>query len=1050
MKHQSYIRSLFVALAMCLVGIPAMAEEASTTAENAVVHLNPFAFKLSRTLTGDVLNVTYYLNAPATNVEVSVDINKDGKIDGNDVVYNCNNVKNTQGTTVVKGIYTANISLREKINDVADFRNQDELPWYVDVKGGNTATWPAVGAGAELDAQEVTSQSYNFYSPWSVDVDIDPYSDNFGTIYAVERIDGVANSMSAAGSAARAKYFEFKAKANDKKNYTEEQRKNFEATANQYLAEAVAADASAGYDDYFGWLDGVGYKGGLYSFDPAFQNYPTMYDQTTEGGGTAYDFVNYDVSKVKAIRRDASMNANSSGHQGGAFTKNDLFGRVRIAYKPDHNNRVFLSFSPEQQTSGSTSILLGEVKANNYPLIGRAGKGNTDWFTTIMSANTYVAQVTNSAGDVTQVGKLGYYNGNDFVAGPNIVFDASVDGDLLRLCMISGAYKDRDITHRDSYRCDEYAIGLTATSITAPHKEKIFNMRRTESPDDVNFWYFNSRKLVPSCMGNIGGVKAHTGNGTCKYCAGADAVGFSNTYAHRGLEYDPDGKGFWHAQVRDNHNEIPSLVHFRYNETTRLYEVNFAEYICGRGGAAVRYDINGDRLAVAGGRFTTKTYTVASTTTDAHRTKNVWPNDITDNFPKPAVEIDWATIYTVNKANLHADMIDNYDDNTKADYKETSVANRAKVFTDSVLINVGCRMYDFAWDYADNLYICATGSHKFFALALPHAGKTVSTPCKDTYRFNTNASQLTVNIYPQNVNCGTVVDYEFQKSFAWYMNGATYKLEAKPADGYRFVSWYRTNSQHQTVFANYHTKAAKAETIEADFGINVHEDAKIVDINSNTDFKAVYVKRELDAESYSTICLPFNLPTLTGTPYAGASVLKFVGEVASNEDGDNRIFLNFEEVTFNGNDIMEAGKPYLIKVANAVSGENMFWNVTCPDIDNQGQSVTKGDVTFHALLNPTTFTKDQVKDKLFLTADNRLVSLYGQNSFSINGLRGFFTVKEGAKNVEYMLNLPEKVVTSTPMVNMADTLQVTKYLWDGKIYIQKGNQVYDLSGARVK
>jgi hypothetical protein len=49
-----------------------------------------------------------------------------------------------------------------------------------------------------------------------------------------------------------------------------------------------------------------------------------------------------------------------------------------------------------------------------------------------------------------------------------------------------------------------------------------------------------------------------------------------------------------------------------------------------------------------------------------------------------------------------------------------------------------------------------------------------------------------------------------------------------------------------------------------------------------------------------------------------------------------------------------------------------------------------------------------------------------------------------------MLNLPEKVVTSTPMVNMADTLQVTKYLWDGKIYIQRGNEVYDLSGARVK
>jgi hypothetical protein len=285
------------------------------------------------------------------------------------------------------------------------------------------------------------------------------------------------------------------------------------------------------------------------------------------------------------------------------------------------------------------------------------------------------------------------------------------------------------------------------------------------------------------------------------------------------------------------------------------------------------------------------------------------------------------------------------------------------------------------------------------------------------------------------------------------MNGAKYKLEATPAAGYRFVSWYRTNSQHEPLFAQYHTKGDKTETVQADFGINVHEDTKIVDINSDTDFKAVYVKRDLDDVSYSTICLPFNLETLVGTPYEGASVLEFTSEETSNVDGDNRISLNFTEVTFGAGKGMRAGKPYLIQVKNAISGEKIFWDVTCPDIDNQGKSVINinGTVTFHALLNPTTFTADQLKDMLFLTADNRLVRLYGQNSVSINGLRGYFTVDGGmAKTAEFVLNLPDKVVTSTPMINMADTLQVTKYLWDGKIYIQKGNQVYDLSGARVK
>ena len=173
MKHDSYIRSLFVAFFACFA--------VSTMAGD----LNPFAFKLSSSLSGDVLTVTYYLNAPADNVDVIVDVDGNGVDDG-DVVYNCNDVKNGQGSTLKKGIYTANISLREKINDVAAFRGKTNLRWYVDVKGGNTATWPAKGEGAVLAAQEIT-KNYNFYNAGSIDVDINPYSENFGLVYVLER-----------------------------------------------------------------------------------------------------------------------------------------------------------------------------------------------------------------------------------------------------------------------------------------------------------------------------------------------------------------------------------------------------------------------------------------------------------------------------------------------------------------------------------------------------------------------------------------------------------------------------------------------------------------------------------------------------------------------------------------------------------------------------------------------------------------------------------------------------------------------------------------------
>ena len=119
------------------------------------------------------------------------------------------------------------------------------------------------------------------------------------------------------------------------------------------------------------------------------------------------------ISSIAGVHLSAvDMNANSSGHQGGAFNKNFLFGRVRIAYKDDHNHRVFMSFSPYKQTSGDKAIILGEVRTENYPLIGRVAGGGTSWFNQIIKANAYIQQIKNGAGTVTTVGKVGYYNGN--------------------------------------------------------------------------------------------------------------------------------------------------------------------------------------------------------------------------------------------------------------------------------------------------------------------------------------------------------------------------------------------------------------------------------------------------------------------------------------------------------------------------------------------------------------------------------------------------------------------------------------------------------------
>ena len=172
MNRYSFTRSLLIVLTALFVCLPIFAQNRE---------LNPFAFKLSSVLEGDVFTVTYYLNAPAQNVDVIITVGSQT------VVYNTNNAPNTQGTTLVKGIYVVPISLRKEINNIGTefFRNVSNLPWKIDVTGGNTAAMPA--ADSNLDGVLVKKE-YKFFAPYGIDIDTDPYSDNFGMIYCSESI----------------------------------------------------------------------------------------------------------------------------------------------------------------------------------------------------------------------------------------------------------------------------------------------------------------------------------------------------------------------------------------------------------------------------------------------------------------------------------------------------------------------------------------------------------------------------------------------------------------------------------------------------------------------------------------------------------------------------------------------------------------------------------------------------------------------------------------------------------------------------------------------
>ena len=603
--------------------------------------------------------------------------------------------------------------------------------------------------------------------------------------------------------------------------------------------------------------------------------------------------------------------------------------------------------------------------------------------------------------------RLNTTSGSYFIASPNSGMDVrGTDGSLELLLLSANTEKDGDYTanptsgvvypgiNQKEWHLSRYSLGTNTTWGDKKCSEEILDLIKTNNSLNANNALTNN--VVATDKTKLGD---------------AMLVG----YDHVSVEYDPNG-GCWIVQYRENDGVAATMVH--YNATTK--KVDFEEHVSGRNSGGVRHNYDFSKLAIAGGKKNTKTFTYSGKTYNG----------------KAATE-GQITIYSV------------------------SYTNGAHTFSDSAYIAAnGGGFHDFAWDFADNLYAADSKSHKLVAYALPHKDKTVSTPCMSQFNFKMSpVYNFGVKVNPTVSGADTYATVKHGRigkaPYPNYLHNANINLVAEEIlVGCKFYQWSgyvntATENGNQLTISS----LAKSDPyVTAEIGICAYEDKAVLAVKKQTTFPAAFVQRELDTESYSTICLPFHLESLTGTPYEGASVLEFNSATPSTADGDNRISLNFKEVEFGTGKGMRAGVPYLIKVATAIASgeEKIFNNVTCPVIGTEGQSVKKGDVTFHGLLNPTTFTKDQVKDKLFLTADNRLVSLYGQNSFSINGLRGFFTVKEGAKNVEYMLNLPEKVVTSTPTVNMADTLQVTKYLWNGQIYIQRGNAVYDLSGVRVK
>ena len=221
----------------------------------------------------------------------------------------------------------------------------------------------------------------------------------------------------------------------------------------------------------------------------------------------------------------------------------------------------------------------------------------------------------------------------------------------------------------------------------------------------------------------------------------------------------------------------------------------------------------------------------------------------------------------------------------------------------------------------------------------------------------------------------------------------------------------------------------------------------------------ISVDRKFAAGMYNTICLPFDVyADKMPSEFEGAEIKKFSGvEQTYDEVGDPVAVLNFEDATpTTSNILLEAGKPYLIKPQMDINGPYLlFEDIKCWSVKGTGGAYgeTHDGIIFQGVFNPTTLPAGS----LILVADNRLAQVQDVSE-KMKGFRAYFFINDAylqglADEGRVYMNFKKPTTTSIPVAPEAEQQtkpEVRKVMYDGNIYILRGDEVYTITGNRVK
>ena len=201
------------------------------------------------------------------------------------------------------------------------------------------------------------------------------------------------------------------------------------------------------------------------------------------------------------------------------------------------------------------------------------------------------------------------------------------------------------------------------------------------------------------------------------------------------------------------------------------------------------------------------------------------------------------------------------------------------------------------------------------------------------------------------------------------------------------------------------------------------------------------------ADYYNTICLPFDVPTLAGTPLEGGDLWAF--KYAKVDETTDELLFRIVEASS-----IEAGKPYFIAFPEGDNIVNpLFKNVTISA--TVGQEVGNDVAKLIGIVDQPVVFEPNDKTKLFLAANNTLYWWAGSANSQLNNFRAYFKVAtSGSTGAPARHGMKARIIkeeqTATGVENVqGDNVQSLKVLENGQVVIIRNGVKYSVQGQVI-